>query len=345
MTKTAVVICPGRGTYNKTELGYFARHHADKTELLEMFDSYRRNQGQVAITELDGAAHYSVRLHTRGDNASALIYGCAYADFQSIDRDAIDVVAVTGNSMGWYIALACAGSLSHNGGMVVVNTMGTLMQDNLVGGQIVYPVTDGEWREIPGQRANLLSKVQDIAAREAHELFVSIDLGGMLVFAGNDAGLSALESELEPTGDRFPMRLKNHGAFHTPLLEGVARLGQAALPSDTFGQPQLPLIDGRGTIWYPGATDCEALWDYTLGHQVTHGYDFTHAVQVAVREFAPDYLIVPGPGNTLGGAVAQSLIAIEWQGLAGKADFLARQATDPLIVSMATEDQRILATR
>ena len=33
--RKAVVICPGRGSYTKTELGYLGRHHADKRELLE----------------------------------------------------------------------------------------------------------------------------------------------------------------------------------------------------------------------------------------------------------------------------------------------------------------------
>jgi [acyl-carrier-protein] S-malonyltransferase len=40
-----------------------------------------------------------------GDNASLLIYACALADFAAIDRDRFEVVAVTGNSMGWYLAL------------------------------------------------------------------------------------------------------------------------------------------------------------------------------------------------------------------------------------------------
>ncbi|MFT5313562.1 MAG: hypothetical protein ACI8Z9_002055, partial [Paraglaciecola sp.] len=30
----AVVICPGRGTYNKDELGYLQHLHADKPEIL-----------------------------------------------------------------------------------------------------------------------------------------------------------------------------------------------------------------------------------------------------------------------------------------------------------------------
>ena len=73
-------------------------------------------------------------------------------------------------------------------------------------------------------------------------------------------------------------------------------------------------------------------------------YDFTAAIRTAAREFAPDYFIVPGPGTTLGGAVAQSLIRANWRGLASKADFQRLQAEDPFLISMALPDQRPLVT-
>ena len=44
--KTAVVICPGRGSYTKSELGYLRRYHADKIGLLEGFDAERRARGR-----------------------------------------------------------------------------------------------------------------------------------------------------------------------------------------------------------------------------------------------------------------------------------------------------------
>src|SRR5690606_21838943 len=99
-----------------------------------------------------------------------------------------------------------------------------------------------------------------------------------------------------------------------PMQEPVAAKGRAALPPALFGPPRLPLIDGRGAIWWPGATDPAALRAYTLGHQVVEPYDFTRALAVAAREFAPDLFIVTGPGTTLGGAVAQSLILADWRG-------------------------------
>ena len=85
-----VVICPGRGTYNKEELGYLAKHHGDKTEFIDNIDQYRLNKGQVAITELDSMSNYSMRSHTAGENASALIYACAKSDHSNINLDKYD---------------------------------------------------------------------------------------------------------------------------------------------------------------------------------------------------------------------------------------------------------------
>jgi len=105
--KSALVICPGRGTYNKPELGYLARHHSGRKDMLAIFEAERKRRSQPSLQSLDGAERYSVATHTRGDNASLLIHTCAYGDFQAIDRDKFDIVAITGNSMGWYVALAC----------------------------------------------------------------------------------------------------------------------------------------------------------------------------------------------------------------------------------------------
>ncbi|MCI5074863.1 ACP S-malonyltransferase [Oricola sp.] len=337
--KTAVVICPGRGTYNKAELGYLSRHFPDQV-LLSDFDAQRGAQGQTTLGELDGASRFSVATHTRGDNASALIYAATLGDFLSIDRARIEIVAVTGNSMGWYSALACGGSLSPQDGFRVSNTMGTLMQNALIGGQLIYPFVGEDWRPDPARRAALLNLVADIASRDGHVLALSIALGGMLVLAGNESGLAAFEKAVEPAQERFPMRLANHAAFHTQLQAPVANEGRERLPASLFGQPDLPMIDGRGAIWWPGATDTQALWDYTLGAQVTEAYDFTRAVTVAAREFAPDLFIITGPGTTLGGAVAQSLILAEWYGMGDKGDFRARQDHAPFLASMGMPDQR-----
>ena len=69
-------------------------------------------------------------------------------------------------------------------------------------------------------------------------------------------------------------------------------------------------------------------------------YDFTAAITVAIREFAPDRIVLLGPGETLGGAIGQVLVALGWQGIINKATFMARQADDPLLLAMGRPGQR-----
>lgn len=340
MKRTAVVVAPGRGTYNKAELGYLARHHADRADLVASFDDYRRAEGQATVSEMDGAARFSATIHTRGDNASSLIYACAQCDFEAIDRTAYEIVAVTGNSMGWYIALACAGALAPIDGMKVVNTTSRLMQERQAGGQVIYPFMDENWRPLPNARDRILSKMAEIDARPDHLLCLSIDLGGMIVLAGNAKGLDAFESEMPATQGRFPLRLQGHVGFHTQLQKPVADDARARLPRTMFRQPDIPLIDGRGAIWQPHGSDMDALWSYTLNHQIVAPYDFTAAIRTAAREFMPDVFIVLGPGTTMGGAVAQSLILADWRGLRDKASFQDTQNTAPRLISMGMESQR-----
>jgi len=339
MKQTAVVVAPGRGTYNKAELGYLKTHHPSST-LLAKFDGYRLQNGQSTISELDGAEKFTTATHLRGDNASPLIYTCGLSDFGSIDRSRFDIVGVTGNSMGWYTALACAGALDPFGGFTVANTMGTLMHEHIIGGQLIYPLVDENWCEVPGHRAWLLGEISAINSKPGHFLGLSIDLGGMFVLAGSEAGLAAFELAIPAIQGRYPMRLPGHAGFHTHLQLPVSKLGFDAIPSNIFKQPALPLIDGRGAIWHPHSSNPDQLYDYTLGHQVTEFFDLSAAIRTAAQELMPDVIIVLGPGNTLGGATAQALIKCQWRAWTNKSDFQTSAKSSPRLLSMGTADGR-----
>lgn len=343
MTRRAVLICPGRGTYNRTELGYINKNHGDDNPLLARFDALRDESNQTKVSVLDAAKTFSNATYSNGENASPLIYSCSLLDCQTISPD-IDVVAVTGNSLGWYIALAAGGALTEEHGFRVVNGMGRLMQTSLIGGQLVYPFVDDEWRDEADRQSKLREIINEIDAVKENVLTVSIQLGGMLVLAGNEQGLAAFEAAVPKLNDRFPMRLPNHAAFHSHLQKPISKQALAKFTPEEFEQPKFPLIDGRGAIWWPQASDPTEMWQYTFGHQIIETYDFSRAVQVAAQEFAPDLFVLTGPGNTLGGAVAQSLIDIDWEGLSSKSDFVARQKTDPIVVSMGLEEQRKLVS-
>jgi malonyl CoA-acyl carrier protein transacylase len=343
--KRVVVICPGRGTYNKEELGYLKKLHSDKTEIVSLIDDYRENQNQLKISELDGMEHYHLRTHTAGENASALIYACALSDYLSIDKEQYEVCAVTGNSMGWYIALAVGGALKRKPAIELINTMGSMMADGVIGGQIIYPVTNDIWQQDEELKKKTTQWLAEVNSESGAEVYPSIYLGGYIVFGGNKAGLKALEAKLPVIDDRYPMNLFNHAAFHTPLIKDVSEKAKSTFSAEFFSAPEIPLIDGLGKVWQPYSTDINALYQYTLGAQVTEPYNFTKAIEVAIKEFAPDKLIILGPGATLGGAVAQSLIKQNWLGLTEKNDFIAQQKSEPFVLAMGLAEQRKLVVK
>lgn len=342
MKQTALVICPGRGTYTAQELGYVKRHGGRFPERLAALDQIRRNAGKATLSELDGAAQYALGTHTVGENAAALIYACSLVDFLSIDREKADVVAITGNSMGWYTALGLAGALGFENAFQLADGMGSLMQSHGVGGQLLYPEVDEHWRLDAGKRALIEAQMREVNRLDGCQVFDSIYFGGYRVIGGNDPGLRALAKRLPPLEERYPLRLVNHAAFHTPLLEGIVAQAQQVFNPASFARPQIPLIDGRGRIWQPYSTNPQSLWEYTLGHQLVNPYDFTQAVTVGLKEFAPDKLILLGPGSASGGAIAQVMIQHRWNGLDSKEDFMSAQEKEPYLLALGRADQRAL---
>ncbi|TRW48855.1 ACP S-malonyltransferase [Aliidiomarina halalkaliphila] len=338
----ALVICPGRGTYNRPELGYLGRYHGQRSDLFEQFDALRGTD-QPTVTALDEAATFSAKLHLHATNAAPLIYSCAYADFQAINRDRFDIVGVTGNSMGWYIALACAGALNATRGFELVSDMAAMTNSADLGGQLLYPNVGDDWRFDP----ELDARIQPLlsATGENKRLYTSIRFGGYQVLAGTSAAIQHGAVTLPPTQERYPLILPGHSAFHTPLMKAASEQALQRFSPEFFAAPEVPMIDGRGHIWQPLGTDNRALREYTLVHQVCETYDFSTAVVTAAKEFAPDVIILTGPGSTMGGAVAQALIAEQWQQITNKDDFVQRQKKSPLLLAMGLDEQRNMVTR
>ncbi len=345
------MICPGRGSYGPADLRSLSRPLPGASreafqEVLQAADTRRGDAGDPTLSALDGAERLTAA-HSAGEHVSSLILACTAADFLRVDRERCRVVAVAGNSLGWYSGLFCAGALTLADTMRLVETMSGMGRDGLIGGQIVYPVTDDRWRA----DADLTRRV-DAALRDAraagHRVGDSIRYGGYRVLWGDDAGIHELRTRLprHQSGERtYPLHLHGHAAFHSPLLADNARRAMESLPDTVdWRAPEVPLIDGRGRQWSPLATDAAALAEYTLRTQVTSTFDFTASVRVALREYAPDLLVCLGPGDALGAPVAQVIIQECWQGIDDRAAFLRRQQDDPLVVSFAREEQRRLAT-
>ncbi len=339
MKKTAIIVCPGRGTYNKTELGYLHKFHKDQTDLFNLMDNSRAFHNSKTLWDIDGAKSFTANDFYPGNVAAPLIFASTYADFKSIDYEAIDVVAITGNSMGWYSALALAEVLSIQDAVKLISSMGAQLGAGRIGGQIIYPIINKEWHR-DEERLLVLKNAMKKVNEEQMCVFDSIYFGGYLVIGGTENGINKLITLLPKIDDIYPLKLPEHSAFHTPLLSELSKKARESFSSDIFSSPQIPLIDGRGKIWKPYSSSLYDLWDYTLGHQIHQPYDFSTAIEVCFKEFAPDYFILAGPGIAMGGAVAQVFIEKIPTFFSSKVEFKNYQESHPFLIAMGDPVQR-----
>ena len=331
--KRVIVVCPGRGSYTRDTSGYLSKYGGSAGDSIKWMDEKRLNDNYESLTKLD-AMPFRSKIHMVGENASPLIYACSLSDFSFIDPNKYDIVSIVGNSMGWYTALALSEALSLHNGYDLIQTMGSIMKDELIGGQIIYPIVDENWRIDKKLEELTLAAINNAGAN------LSIRLGGYLVIGGTKSSLDILLKEL-PKNDLYPLQIPFHAAFHTPLLKVISDKAFDLIDPLIFRKPLIPLIDGRGKIWSPLSTDTRELMNYTLGFQVSETYDFTSSITVAIKEFCPDKLILLGPGNSLGGPVGQIMVKNSWLGINSKKDFSKLQISDPFIFSMGIDEQRV----
>lgn len=323
MTKpTAVLLCPGRGSYTKDELGFVGRtlRAGPVAEALAACDAWRQSLGRPTLSEIDGADKFRPGLHLDGENAAELIYFGTMAHAELL-RERYDILAVAGNSLGWYTALPASGALDATSGWRLVATMAAL-QKQVPGGQVLMTNVDDDWSrnlELTVATSAVVNALRD----RGEETFCdfSIHLGGHEVLAGTEAAVTALLTHLPKVkvGEReFPFRLAGHGPFHTRLCASTSAQATAMLAGLPVGMPRCHLIDGFGNVHSPWSADPRELLHYTTHAQVLETFDFTACVRTAMREFQPDVLLCAGPGSSLRAPVGHTVLAEGWRGLRDK---------------------------
>ena len=332
--KRVVVVCPGRGTYTRETSGYLAKYGKFRKDQISWMDKKREDEGLPSLSSLD-LKPFQSKIHMAGENASTLIFACSISDFSFIDQKKYEVVSIIGNSMGWYTSLVLGNVLSIEGGYELIHTMGSMMKNQIIGGQIIYPVVDDDWIGNKEKKSNILSQVKKAGC------YISIELGGYVVIGGEQTSLDLLLKEL-PKKDHYPFQLPYHAAFHTPLLKLISKKAFRLISPKIFQKPSIPIIDGKGNIWSPFSTDIHSLFEYTLIDQVSDVFNFSKAMSVALKEFCPDKVLLLGPGNSLGGVIGQILIKNKWNGIISKKHFSKQQEEDPFLISLGLEDQRDL---
>lgn len=160
----------------------------------------------------------------------------AFGDFAAQHNEVLgSTVAVAGLSLGEYSALACAGAISFEDGVRLVQQRGAAMQD------AATAVKSG-MASVIGLSCEQVDAVCD-AARQPGEILRVANLlcPGNIAISGHVASLDAAEAKAAEAGATKTIRLSVAGAFHTDImLPAVERL-QHALKATQFCNGRFPL--------------------------------------------------------------------------------------------------------
>jgi len=335
----AAVAFPARGSYGPASLGSLPPAHP----WVRRADQLRREAGLPPLSDLDRAPGFDPAVHLRSANASPLTFLCGLLDAERIAGDH-EVVVVVASSTGWYTALAASGALEFDDAFRLVQTMALLAEEPIVdddpGGQLIYPLTDDEWRTAPMHASSLESALAEHGAGNGHTPAVhrALELGAFSVLSGSGAGLGRVAAALTPVligTRRFPLRPAMQEAWHTPLRAAAAAAAAQRLDGLAWAAPNVTLIDGRGARFTPYSTDPAELAHHTIAEQPVTTYDFARSMRAALRDYAPDVILLPGPGASLGEVTAQLIVSEGYRGIRTRADLEEAQAgATPILLSM-----------
>ena len=196
----------------------------------------------------------------------------ALGDFAAQRPDVLDsTVAVAGLSLGEYSALACAGAISFEDGVRLVQQRGAAMQD------AATAVKSG-MASVIGLSCEQVEAVCD-AARQPGEILRVANL----LCSGHVASLDAAEAKAVEAGATKTIRLSVAGAFHTDImLPAVERL-QHALEATQFRNGIFPLYSNIDAQPHVSAAEFAPLltkqvvspvqWESTLRNLLAAGVD------------------------------------------------------------------------
>lgn len=326
----AAVVFPGRGAYGRGSFGSLDAAHP----WVHRADELRARSGLRPLSEIDATGRFEPALHLRPSNAWPLIFLCGLLDAERIAEDH-EVVAVTASSTGWYTALAASGVLGFDAALGLVQALALAAESPPDGDhaaeEMLYPLTDEAWQPAPDRIDGLQS------ALDATGAVVTLDLGGFVMVGGTPEAVSAVMAavpEVTLGGRTYPRRLSTADGWHTPLRRASIEAAVASLPPMNWERPNVTLVDGRGVRFTPWSTDPHALAAASLA-QGAETFDLAAGVRVVLREYAPDVVLLAGPGASLGGACAQIVVMEGYRGLRTRAAFEAEQAgAAPVLLAM-----------
>ena len=205
------------------------------------------------------------------------------------ERVAPDPAFVAGHSVGEYAALVAAGVLEFGAALRLVARRAELM---------ARADADGGMAAVIGLSREDVERVVETVGRPTELVVANDNAPGQAVISGRREALEAAEEPMRAAGARRVIRLPVSGAFHSPLMAGVAVELATAFESESWADARVPVVSNVTAEPLTDAHRLRAL----LAEQVRSPVEWVRCVQRMTDE-GVDTFVELGSGAALVGMV------------------------------------------
>lgn len=205
------------------------------------------------------------------------------------DQVALQPALVAGHSVGEYAALVAAGVLELSSALRLVARRAQLMAEaDGAGGMAAVIGLD---------RASV-ERVVEAVGRPTELVVANDNAPGQVVISGARDALVTAEEAMKVAGARRVLHLPVSGAFHSPLMAGVADQLAEAFEAEPWHDARVPVVSNVTAEPLTDAARIRAL----LAEQVRSPVEWVRSVERMVAE-GVDHVIECGAGSALVGMV------------------------------------------
>jgi [acyl-carrier-protein] S-malonyltransferase len=196
---------------------------------------------------------------------------------------------VAGHSVGEYAALVAAGVLEFGAALRLVARRAQLMAD---------ADADGGMMAVIGLDRDQVERVVEAAGRPTELVVANDNAPGQVVISGRRDSLAVAEGAMRVAGARRLIPLPVSGAFHSPLMAGVAEALAEAFESESWSDARVPVVSN---VTAEPLTDADRL-RALLAEQVRSPVEWVRCVERMVAD-GVDTMVELGSGAALVGMV------------------------------------------
>lgn len=207
------------------------------------------------------------------------------------ERATLRPALVAGHSVGEYAALVAAGVLDFRAALRLVARRAELMT-------AAAADAEGGMLAVIGLEREAVQEVVDAVGRPTELVVANDNAPGQVVVSGRADALRLAEDEMRAAGARRLISLPVSGAFHSPLMAGVADELAEAFESEAWADARVPVVSNVTAEPVTDAGRLRAL----LAEQVRSPVEWVRSVR-RMRDDGVDTIVELGSGAALVGMV------------------------------------------